>query len=284
VELETALNLIALVVCLMITGVSSALETAVAELDPVSHSHSAVVSSPTFQETPGLTIRQLGSGRSAVLALHTGSLVVAAAAAILLGVRLSVDWGVAVLLFALVVFALAYFELTPRVIASSYPQQVFGSLCPFMSVLGKLMAPVTGLAEFMSRPSHGIRLRGIGSAHAIIYSDDFGTIGPSGSEYQTIPPDKADMIRSIFKFGDTVAREVMIPRIDVSAVDKDAQIGEVADIILAAGHTRIPVYCQNIDDIIGVVHAKDVLRGLHNPRPAITLQDIVRSVTFVPDT
>jgi magnesium and cobalt transporter len=81
-----------------------------------------------------------------------------------------------------------------------------------------------------------------------------------GEEEGIITQDEGEMIQGIFSFRDTIAREVMIPRIDVVAVKADEPIEEVVKTIVESGHSRIPVYEETLDNIVGIVHAKDLLK------------------------
>ncbi|RMG22532.1 MAG: HlyC/CorC family transporter, partial [Armatimonadetes bacterium] len=95
--------------------------------------------------------------------------------------------------------------------------------------------------------------------------------------------DEREMIHSIIEFGDTVAREVMTPRTDVYAVEVNATLQEVAKLIRDSGHTRIPVYRDTIDNIVGIVHAKDVLAALAEGNGS-TLSDLIRPAYFIPES
>jgi CBS domain containing-hemolysin-like protein len=92
------------------------------------------------------------------------------------------------------------------------------------------------------------------------------------------------MIRSIFEFGDTVAREIMVPRIDVEAADQEKTIAEAVDLAVQAGHSRIPIYQDTIDRITGIFYVKDSLRFLREGRLDIKVREVMRSAYFVPET
>ena len=92
------------------------------------------------------------------------------------------------------------------------------------------------------------------------------------------------MIRGIIALEDKTAREIMVPRIDMSAVDVEDGIGEVAAIVNERGFSRVPVYRENIDDIIGIIYAKDVLRAISNGDARPSLADLVREPAFIPES
>ena len=99
-----------------------------------------------------------------------------------------------------------------------------------------------------------------------------------------IEEDEKQMIVGIFEFGDTTAREVMVPRLDVTAIGAELSIAECLPVILASGHSRIPVYQDNIDNIVGLLYAKDLLRCFHENRPDTALVQILRPAYFVPES
>ena len=92
------------------------------------------------------------------------------------------------------------------------------------------------------------------------------------------------LIHSIIEFGDTVAREVMVPRPDMVAVEGRSKIGDVIEVAIAAGYSRIPVYEQGIDDIIGVVYLKDLMRAEREGLLETEVRNVVREAKFTPET
>ena len=104
------------------------------------------------------------------------------------------------------------------------------------------------------------------------------------SEEGEIEDEEKDLIHSIFEFGDTLVREVMVPRPDMVCVPVDSGLRNVLDVILRHGYSRIPVYRGELDEIVGVVYAKDVLRHLHAGKENVPLDSIMREAYFVPET
>jgi Mg2+/Co2+ transporter CorC len=95
-------------------------------------------------------------------------------------------------------------------------------------------------------------------------------------------PAQRDMLRGVFSLGETTVAEVMTPRLDIVAVEASAPWGEVLERVRNGEHARVPVYRDNIDDIVGLVYAKDLLSASVVPREE--WQDLMRPVGFVPDT
>lgn len=103
-----------------------------------------------------------------------------------------------------------------------------------------------------------------------------------GEEEGVITEDEGEMIQGIFSFRDTIAREVMIPRTDVTALKADEPIEEVVRTIVESGHSRIPIYEETLDNIIGIVHAKDLLKFWG--QTGIEASRFVRPPYYVPET
>jgi CBS domain containing-hemolysin-like protein len=95
---------------------------------------------------------------------------------------------------------------------------------------------------------------------------------------------ESEMIRAIFALGETVVREVMVPRTDMTAVSVDATTEELLAIIINCGHSRIPVFDGTIDNITGVLYAKDLLRFWGNEPAALDIRKVARLPFFIPET
>ena len=105
-----------------------------------------------------------------------------------------------------------------------------------------------------------------------------------GHEEGSIEREENELIHSIFEFGDTIVREVMVPRPDIVAIESDKTLRDVQALVLEHGFSRIPVFTEDLDDVIGIVFAKDVLKALHQGKQDMPLRDIVREAHFVPES
>ena len=99
-----------------------------------------------------------------------------------------------------------------------------------------------------------------------------------------IEPEERAFIHSVIDFGDTVVREVMIPRPDMVTAEVASSVSEALRGALAAGYSRIPVYRDNIDDVVGIAYAKDLMRSEHDGLDAEPVGDHMRPARFVPET
>lgn len=103
-----------------------------------------------------------------------------------------------------------------------------------------------------------------------------------GEQRGLISEDEGEMIQGIFSFRDMIAREIMVPRTDVAYAPVDASVSDITQLVIRSGHSRIPIYEGNIDNIIGILHAKDLL-GLCGPGES-NLREILRKPQFIPET
>jgi CBS domain containing-hemolysin-like protein len=103
-----------------------------------------------------------------------------------------------------------------------------------------------------------------------------------GEQQGLISEDEGEMIQGIFSFRDMIAREIMVPRTDVAYAPVDASVSDITQLVIQSGHSRIPIYEGNIDNIIGILHAKDLL-GLCGVGES-NLRDILRRPQFIPET
>lgn len=116
------------------------------------------------------------------------------------------------------------------------------------------------------------------------WNEKFENLIEEGKTLGVLKPREAKMFSKFFDFTNTVVWEIMIPRTDIKFIDVDSSIDKLIDCIVATGYTRIPVYRKNVDNIIGIINAKDVLTVLKNDnRDNIKLEDLVREITIVPE-
>jgi len=99
-----------------------------------------------------------------------------------------------------------------------------------------------------------------------------------------INEDEGEMLQSIFEFGDTIVREIMVPRTDMVCCSTEATLQLLVDAILESGHSRIPIFEGTNDRIVGLVYAKDLLRFWGRPMEEVTIRKVMRTPFFVPET
>lgn len=106
----------------------------------------------------------------------------------------------------------------------------------------------------------------------------------AGQEEGVINQEENAMIRSILSLGDSMVREIMLPRMEMACVSIEDEVREVLKSIIASGHSRLPVYEGTIDNVIGLIYAKDLLKYWGMPDSAIELRKLIRPPFFIPET
>jgi len=180
-------------------------------------------------------------------------------------------------------FIVIFGEMIPKTIGLKYKERfvllLFYLFYPFYIIL----RPITKIFLFFSNLFYNI----LGKTHENISPfatiEEFITAVNIGEKEGIIEKEEKELINNVIEFTDTEVHEVMIPRIDMVCVSIDSDLESVWKVIIEEGHSRIPVYEGNIDNIIGIIHAKDVLKALSEKKQEKGLREIVREVLYVPE-
>lgn len=114
--------------------------------------------------------------------------------------------------------------------------------------------------------------------------DEIKEILESNEDSGGIEEEERELLESVFEFGDTVAREIMTPRVDMESIPINSTVSSVANLVEETGHSRFPIYSETDDNIVGIIHAKDVLRALARNQTDVPLEQIMRPVQNVHET
>jgi CBS domain containing-hemolysin-like protein len=117
-----------------------------------------------------------------------------------------------------------------------------------------------------------------------VTEEDIQELMDVGEEEGIINEEENEMIRAIFALRDTVVREIMVPRTDMACVSADATVREVLATIIGCGHSRIPVWDGTLDNIVGLIYAKDLLKYWGMDETAVVLRKVMRPPFFIPET
>jgi putative hemolysin len=177
---------------------------------------------------------------------------------------------------------LVFGELLPDVIASANPERLAMSLVAPMGVLLALTAPASRVMKWLSsRIAAPFGTRGM----SYVTEEEIKTLVDAGQEEGVIEDEEKEMIYSIFQFGDKVVREIMIPRIDIVAIEATTSLRRAVEVSLSKGHSRLPVYEETIDKVIGLLYARDLLKMLGSggnlERP---VRDVMRPAYYIPES
>ena len=191
----------------------------------------------------------------------------------------AVGVAIAAVTATLVLFVLA--EVVAKTLAVQRTDSVACRVAPFLGRLARVTSPVVrGLIGIGNVVAPG---RGLASG-PFVTEDVLRDMIDVAGEDEVIEESERAMIHSIFELGDTVVREIMVPRPDMVVVSTDDDLSHVVDVTLEAGHSRLPVYAGDRDKIVGLIYAKDVLRRLHSTGSERgEWQDLQRPAVFVPE-
>jgi putative hemolysin len=175
-------------------------------------------------------------------------------------------------------------ETIPKTVGTAEGDRWALRLAPLMRAIAWLMTPFVNALLWVT--SIVLRPFGIRNVQRIfVTEEDIRTLVNVGAEQRVIEEREREMIHSVIEFGDTIAREVMTPRPDIVAVSADASARRALDIIIAEGHSRLPVYNESIDDIVGVIHDRELLVALATGAIATTtLRSLMRPAVHVPES
>lgn len=187
----------------------------------------------------------------------------------------------AAVIMTVVIFVFA--ELAPKTYSVQFTDRAALTMGRPVFWLGRLLQPVGKLLLMLSNAVMVV-LPGKGLPKGpFISEEEIRHLVDVAEEEEEIEEEERELIHSIFEFGDTVVREVMVPRPDMVAIRSDASVDEALEKIIEAGFSRVPIYEGDTDNIIGVLYAKDLLKRVHEGTKNVRLSSLGRAPTFVPE-
>ncbi|GAC1354901.1 MAG: hemolysin family protein [Vulcanimicrobiaceae bacterium] len=221
---------------------------------------------------------------TSILVANTVVLLAADSLATFLFIQAGVPYAVLVSTVVMTVIFLLFGEIIPKTVAVSDSDRWSLRLAPWMLRIAWILTPV--VRTFLFLTDLIVRPFGV-PAHAsqiFVTEEDIRTLINVGAEQKVLEEQEREMIHSIIEFGDTIVREVMTPRRDVIAVSMDDSPRRALDLVIAEGYSKLPVYEESKDDIIGVVHDRELLIALANGTLSTTpLRDLQRPIEHVPE-
>ena len=192
------------------------------------------------------------------------------------------NWSTLAVTFAVTLAGLALIQTVPRIVVSADPQRWATRLWPVVAVVRFALRPAAMLLDLPA----GLLLRGSGSPAEEPTDDteELLSLAEMKNGSGTMDAEEREMIRGVMALEETTTREIMVPRTDIVAVASDASFDEVARLIVEQGYSRIPVFENTIDNIIGVVHAREVLGHLTNGGRRPDVKSLARPAYFVPES
>jgi putative hemolysin len=185
--------------------------------------------------------------------------------------------------FVVSVFSIVLGELIPKGFALANPDRialaVSGPITLFAKIVSPLVAILVLLTKVISKPF------GIDPTRTPeLSAAEIRLIVEQGSQQGVLEAEEEQMISAVMSLSDSKLHEVMVPRIDIVAIDQEASFDDAVTLVLTEGHSRTPLYKDSVDHIVGILYAKDLLRIIAAGGPRPRLRDIMRPALFVPES
>ena len=172
-------------------------------------------------------------------------------------------------------------EALPKAVAIRNPAVIAKLIATPFSVCMVVLRPLIVAIDFVARSL--LTPKGSQELAPVVTEEELMTIVNVGEEEGILEPTERAMIKDIITFGDTIVREIMTPRVDVITISTTASIDDALNLITGHGHSRIPVYRESSDRIIGVLYAKDLLASLRFGQKPAAIHTLMRHPFYVPE-
>ena len=206
---------------------------------------------------------------------------------LLVSVGIGADVAGAIGLFAVTIllslFTIVFGELVPKSLALAHPEAFALALARPVDLLGRIFRPVVA---FLTATTNTIsRLLGAEvSSEAQITADELRLIVERGGEQGILEAEEEQMINAVIELGERRLHEVMVPRTAIVALPTEATLDDAIDTIINLGHSRVPVYESSVDEVVGILYAKDLLPFLKATADLPVLRELLRTPVFVPES
>lgn len=217
-----------------------------------------------------------------ILTTENMFIILASSLAGVLAVSLLGNNGIAVSTVFMTIFIVIFGEIIPKTFAAQNAVKISLIVAPLMEKIILILSPVISLFVLVSRTI--LRTAGVthGTNPYILTEDEIRMVINDGAREGVLAKSEKVMIEGIFEFSETIAEEVMVPRVDIITVDGDGELSRVVELINKTGHSRLPVRGESVDHITGVIFAKDILKVSADKFDVTKPKDIMRICHFAP--
>jgi len=276
------LQAVILLVLLILSAFFSAAETALFSLNKVRILHMAEEGNKKAQ----LIMKMLDEPNRLIATILIGNNIVnigASAIATSLAIDIFGNRGVGIATGVMTLLVLVFGEVTPKTFAAQNAETWSQSIIGAVKVLSIIFLPIIKVMTLLTNVM--LKLTGSDTKEdPFITEDELKLLVNVGQEEGLIAESERAMINSIFEFDDTLVREIMTPRIDIIATDVTDTLAQVVNIAIDAGHSRIPVYEETIDNIVGIIYAKDLLKTINKDLNNLEIRKLMRPAYYIPET
>ena len=225
--------------------------------------------------------------RSLVSALQLVQAITIALAASMITYAIMREGGQVPVAFAVILTGAVFLILgqaVPRALARTKPSATAGALLSLARFVAALVRPLSALsdstADLVTRIFGGERPDTVPAGS----EDELLLMTRDATDDGVIEPEERKMIDNVLRLEQTTARDIMVPRVDIVAVEEDATSQEIVDAITEKGHSRLPVYRESIDHIVGILYAKDLLPFVIGSTRTLPIKNLVRPAYVVPES
>ena len=182
----------------------------------------------------------------------------------------------------LTLLVLIFGEITPKTMATVHAEKIALTYAGIVSILMKILTPIIFLVNKLANGVMFLFRIDPNAKASTMTEHELRTLVDVGHEEGVIEKEEREMIYNVFDFGDSLAKDIMIPRIDMTFINVDASYGELMEIFRENGYTRYPVYEETTDTVIGIINMKDLLLNDHQDN--FSVRSILRSLTLPTNT
>jgi CBS domain containing-hemolysin-like protein len=210
--------------------------------------------------------------------------ILATAIATGLAIRFFDSRGIGIATGAMTFLILVFGEITPKGYCTKNAVEVSLRIAKPVSWLMRLSSPLVVLITTFTNRLIALLGGEPKISLPFVTEEEIKLLVSIGEEEGTIEKEEKEMIAGVFEFGETVAKEVMIPRIDIDRIEATKTLDEAMGMVLQTGHSRTPVYEGNIDNIIGILFTKDLLRYMKEGKGRMAVKEAMREAIFIPES
>jgi CBS domain containing-hemolysin-like protein len=271
------------VLCLLLIAVNSAVETALTNISRLRLRQLLERGVPRAQAINDL-LENPQRFPATLVFVNTVALITLGSLALYVSYYFTEWWSHFLAVFIAALAVLVFGIAVPKALAVRNPERTALALFRPVDLVRRIVAPLVGIATLLARPFVRILGGRTTAAGPFVTQEEMRMLVNVGEEEGVIQHEEEELIHSIFEFGDTVVREVMVPRPYIVAVEDDLTVAQAADVALRTGHTRLPVYKESVDTIEGVVTVQDMLRVVRQNGDDLPVVRVMRPVYYVPET
>lgn len=234
-------------------------------------------------------IKLLNDPQKTLITILTGNMFVNIAASSLatyLAIKLFGNVGIGIAGGIMIFMILVFGEIVPKSLAISNAETIAKKIARPVEIISSFLFPLILFFKIIINALYYFFGKKRVKEKKEITEEDLITLINVGKDEGVIEEEEKKMIRNIFEFGDTMVKEVMVPRVDMACIPSEAKLNSILRLIKKMGHSRIPVYKETIDNIIGILYTKDLLvvyEQWYKSKEKFDLKKIIRRAYFVPE-